>query len=74
MSKDIVLKSLELLPLQRLCKKISDQVAGPAVLNLRISLLNLIGIKKLCMFSVQVRFPELFLPFVSNKIALLLSW
>jgi hypothetical protein len=41
-SKDIVPKSLELLALQRLRKKIS----GPAVLNLHVSLLNLIGYKE----------------------------
>jgi hypothetical protein len=45
-SKDIVPKSLELLALQRLCKKIMDHVASPAVLNLRVSLLNLIGDKE----------------------------
>jgi hypothetical protein len=45
-SKDIVPKSLELLALQRLCKKIYDHVVGPAVLNLRVSLLNLIGYKE----------------------------
>jgi hypothetical protein len=33
-SKDIVPKSLELLALQRLRKKISNHVVGPAVLNL----------------------------------------
>jgi hypothetical protein len=43
MSKDIVLKSLELLALQRLHKKVWDHVVGPAVLNLPISFLNLIG-------------------------------
>jgi hypothetical protein len=37
MSKDIVPKSLELLALQRLCKKISGHVADSAVLDLRIS-------------------------------------
>jgi hypothetical protein len=42
-SEDIVPRSLELLALQRLLKKISDHVVGPAVLDLRISLLNLIG-------------------------------
>jgi hypothetical protein len=46
-SKDIVPKSLELLALQRLCKKISDHVVGPAVLDLCLSLLNLIGYKEL---------------------------
>jgi hypothetical protein len=45
-SKHIVPKSLELLALQRLCKKISGHVVGPAVLDLRISLLNLIGYKE----------------------------
>jgi hypothetical protein len=46
MSKDIVPKCLELLALQRLCKEISDHVVGPAVLNLRVSLLNLIDYKE----------------------------
>jgi hypothetical protein len=45
-SKDIVPKSLELLALQRLCKKISDHVVGSVVLDLRVSLLNLIGYKE----------------------------
>jgi hypothetical protein len=45
-SEDIVPKSLELLALQRLRKKISDHVVGSAVLNLRVSLLNLIGYKE----------------------------
>jgi hypothetical protein len=45
-SEDIVPKSLELLALQRLCKKISNHVVGPAVLDLRVSLLNLIGYKE----------------------------
>jgi hypothetical protein len=45
-SEDIIPKSLELLPLQRLCKKFSGHVVGPAVLNLRVSLLNLIGYKE----------------------------
>jgi hypothetical protein len=45
-SKDIVPKSLELLLLQRLRKKISGYVVSPAVLNLRVSLLNLIGYKE----------------------------
>jgi hypothetical protein len=40
-SKDIVPKSLELLALQRLCKKISDHAV-----DLRVSLLNLIGYKE----------------------------
>jgi hypothetical protein len=71
MSEDIVLKSLELFALQRLRKKISDHVVGSAVLNLRVSLLNLIGYKR--MFSARVCFPELFLPFFPYKIALLLS-
>jgi hypothetical protein len=39
-------KSLELLALQRLCKKISDHVVGSPVLDLRVSLLNLIGYKE----------------------------
>jgi hypothetical protein len=46
MSKDIFLRSLELLALQRLRKKISHHVVGPAVLDLHVSLLNLIGYKE----------------------------
>jgi hypothetical protein len=45
-SKDIIPKSLELFALQRLHKKISNHVVGSAVLNLRVSLLNLIGYKE----------------------------
>jgi hypothetical protein len=72
-SKDIVPKSVELFALQRLCKKISNHVVCSTVLNLHVSLLNLIGYKEAYMFSARVCFPELFIPFVSNKIALLLS-
>jgi hypothetical protein len=43
MSKNIVPESLELFALQWLRKKITDHVVGPAVFNLRISLLYLIG-------------------------------
>jgi hypothetical protein len=52
MSEDIIPKSLELLALQRLCKKISDHVAGSAVLDLRVSLLNLIPVPQclICAF------------------------
>jgi hypothetical protein len=46
LSKDIVPKSVELFALQRLCKKISNHVVCSAVLNLRVSLLNLIGYKE----------------------------
>jgi hypothetical protein len=46
-AKDIVPEFLELLALQWLCKKITDHVVGPAVLNLRIFLLYLIGKKEL---------------------------
>jgi hypothetical protein len=45
-SKDIFPKSLELLSLQRLCKKISGHVVGSVVLNWHVSLLNLIGYKE----------------------------
>jgi hypothetical protein len=44
--KDVVPKSLELFALQRLRKKISGHVVRSAVLNLRVSLLNLIGYKE----------------------------
>jgi hypothetical protein len=44
-SKNIIPKSLELLALQRLCKKISDHVVGSAMLDLPVSLLNLIRYK-----------------------------
>jgi hypothetical protein len=65
-TENFIPESLELLALQWLCKKITDHVVGPAVFNLHVSLFYL--------FSARVCFPELFLPFVSNKIALLLSW
>jgi hypothetical protein len=39
-------KSVALFALQWLCKKISDHVVGPAVFNLRVSLLHLIGSKE----------------------------
>jgi hypothetical protein len=45
-SEDIVPKSLELFALQRLRKKISGHIVGSAVLNLRVSLLNLMGYKE----------------------------
>jgi hypothetical protein len=45
-SEDIIPKSLELLALQRLRKKISNHVVRPAVLDLRASLLNLIRYKE----------------------------
>jgi hypothetical protein len=45
-SEDIVPKSLELFALQRLCRKILGHVICSAVLNLRVSLLNLIGDKE----------------------------
>jgi hypothetical protein len=46
MSEDIVPKSLELFALQGRLKKISNQVVCSTVLNLRVSLLNLIGYKE----------------------------
>jgi dTDP-4-dehydrorhamnose reductase len=45
-TEDIVAKALELFAMQRLCKKISDYVVPPAVLDLCVSLLNLIGYKE----------------------------
>jgi hypothetical protein len=42
-TKDIVPDSLKLLALQWLCKKTTHHVVGPAVFNLRVSLLYLIG-------------------------------
>jgi hypothetical protein len=45
-TKDIVPEFLELLALQWLCKKITNHVVGPAVFNLRISLLYLIANKE----------------------------
>jgi hypothetical protein len=45
-TKDIIPESLELLALQWLCKKITGYVVGPAVFNLRVSLLYLIGNKE----------------------------
>jgi hypothetical protein len=46
LSEDIAPKSLELLALQRLCKKISNHLVGPAVFNLHVSLHHLIGYKE----------------------------
>jgi hypothetical protein len=43
MTKDIIPESLELLALQWLRKKITDHIVGPAVFNLCVSLLYLIG-------------------------------
>jgi hypothetical protein len=45
-AKNVIPKSLELLPLQWLCKKITNHVVGPAVFNLRVSLFYLIGNKE----------------------------
>jgi hypothetical protein len=42
-TKDIIPESLELLALQWLWKKITNHIVGPAVFNLRVSLLYLIG-------------------------------
>jgi hypothetical protein len=52
---------------------VKDTTSKFKSLNLRVSLLNLIGYTEVTKFSARVRFPELFLPFVFNKIALLLS-
>jgi hypothetical protein len=45
-TENVVPESLELLALQWLHKKITDHVVGPAVFNLRVSLLYLIGNKE----------------------------
>jgi hypothetical protein len=45
-AENVVPKSLELLALQWLRKKITDHVVGPAVFNLCVSLLYLIGNKE----------------------------
>jgi hypothetical protein len=46
-TKNVVPESLELLAWQWLRKKITDHVVGPAVFNLRVPLLYLIGYKEI---------------------------